>query len=56
MLFCVQVGDSTYCIGNDLYDGENDTIIYHNLSLKAYIELEETDYDLDLLLQEEIKI
>ena len=52
MLFCVEIHGSTYCICNDFCDGENNTIIYHDLSLKAYIELEKIDYDLSLLLQE----
>ena len=59
MQFCIEIDNNTYCINNELYDGQNgeyDTIIYHNLTLKAYIELEKTDYDLGLLLQEETKI
>ena len=56
MLFCIQINDSTYCIGNDKYDGENDTILYHGLSLKAYNELCDIDYDMGLLLHEELKI
>ena len=56
MLFCVELGGSTYCIGNDFFDDENNTIIYHNLSLKAYIELEQTGYDFSLLLQEHTTI
>tara|TARA_R110002012_G_scaffold75736_1_gene191315 strand:- start:630 stop:953 length:324 start_codon:yes stop_codon:yes gene_type:complete len=56
MMFCVQVDDSTYCIGNDLYDGENDSIRYENLRLRAFIELEKADYDLGLLLHEDLKI
>ena len=56
MMFCIQIDDSTYCIGNEKYDDENDTIRYENLSLKAFIELEKTDYDMGLLLHEEFKI
>ena len=59
MMFCIEIDNNTYCISNELYEGENgeyDTIIYHKLSLKAYIELEKNDYDFGLLLQEEIKL
>ena len=52
MLFCIEIQGSTYCICNDFWDDENNTTIYHDLSLKAYIELNEIDYDLSLLLQE----
>ena len=57
MMFCIQINNSTYCIGNEKYDNKNDTIRYENLSLKAFIELEKTDYDMGLLLpDEELKI
>jgi len=56
MMFTIQLNGSTYCIGNDIFDEENDTTIYHNLSLKAFIELEQTDYDLGLLPHEHTKI
>lgn len=56
MSFCVGINGSTYILCNDKWDDENDVLIYHNLSFKAYIELEKTDYDMDLLLQEETSI
>ena len=56
MSFCVEINGSTYILFNDKWDGENDVLIYHELSLKAYIELEKTGYDMDLLLQEETSI
>ena len=56
MLFCLELQGSTYCIGNDDFDGINDTIIYYGLSLKAYNELLEIGYDMGLLLHEEVKL
>tara|TARA_R100000808_G_scaffold20335_1_gene44033 strand:- start:784 stop:1149 length:366 start_codon:yes stop_codon:yes gene_type:complete len=56
MMFCVEINKSTYCISNEFWDGENNTTIYHDLTLKAYIELEKNDYDMGLLLQEDMRI
>ena len=59
MMFVIEIDNNTYCCFNELYEGyegDYNAIIYHNLSLKAYIELEVIDYDFSLLLQQEIKI
>jgi hypothetical protein len=56
MMFAIEINGSTYCIYNESDLNEDNTTIYHNLSLKAYIELEKISYDMDLLLQEHTTI
>ena len=56
MMFCLEINKSTYCLYNEFWDCKNNTTIYHDLTLKAYEELYDNDYDMSLLLQEDIRI
>ena len=49
MVFYIEMG-STFVIGNDLFDGEHNTIEY-DMSLKSLQALESDNFDLDLLPQ-----